>query len=141
MKRRQRRGSGVFVKIAIMKEVPLSQVFGHVLAAWDCGGYEWYRSVKYSQKGDALAFDDEEAGVKPGDLLCTVTMYSPDDEEKRIKVRVTPNKLRKALEACLRKGRNYATEAMRIIDDSSQCDMNTADVVMQVLAYGDCVYG
>ncbi len=129
------------MKLTITKEVPLSQVFGHVLAAWDYGAYEWYRGVKYSQKGDALAFDKGRAACAPGDLLCTVTMYDPDDEGKRIKVRVTPSRLRKALEQCLRKGGNYATEAMRVIDDSPACDMNTADVVMQVLAYGECVYG
>ncbi len=129
------------MKLTITKEVPLSQVFGHVLAAWDHGAYEWYRGVRYSQKGDALAFDDKDEGIKPGDLLCTVAMYDPNDEEKRIKVRVTPSRLRKALETCLRKGGNYATEAMRVIEDSPAADMNTADVVMQVLAYGECVYG
>lgn len=131
------------MKLTITKEVSLSQVFGHVLAAWDYGAYEWYRGVRYSGVGDAMAFCrySEAPDVKPGDLLCTVTMYDPNDEEKRIKVRVTPSRLRKALETCLRKGGNYATEAMRVIEDSPACDMNTADTVMQVLAYGECVYG
>ena len=130
------------MKVQVTKEVPLSQVFTHALAAWDYGSYEWYRGVRYSQKGDALAFSEREVrDIAPGDLLCTLTMYDPNDEEKRIKVRVTPNKLCKALETCLRKGGNYATEAMRIIEDSPACDMNTADVLMQVLAYGECVYG
>lgn len=130
------------MKVQVTKEVPLSQVFAHALAAWDRGAYEWYRGVRYSQKGDALAFSEREVrGIEPGTLLCTLTMYDPNDEEKRIKVRITPNKLRKALETCLRKGGNYSVEAMRIIEDSPACDMNTADTLIQVLAYGECVYG
>ncbi len=129
------------MKLTITKEVPLSQVFGHVLAAWDHGAYEWYRGVRYSRAGEIMAFEDASPNTLPGTLLCTVTMYDPNDEEKRIKVRVTPSRLRKALETCLRKGGNYATEAMRVIEDSPAADMNTADVVMQVLAYGECVYG
>ena len=30
---------------------------------------------------------------------------------------------------------------MKIIEDSPAADMNTADTLIQVLAYGECVYG
>ena len=133
------------MKVRVVKEVPLSQVFGHALAAWDYGVYEWYRGVRYTARGGALALSEREVrDIEPGTLLCTLTMYDPNDNEpfhKRIKVRITPNKLRKALEQCLRKGGHYSTEAMKIIEDSPACDMNTADTLMQVLAYGECVFG
>lgn len=132
------------MKITIRRSVNAGTVFLNLIAAWDYAALPWYRKVTYTPAG-RKALDSVSAGeqLKGDTLLATLDMDQPDNPEGAggREVKVTPDAMRLALEICLRKGGIYATQAQRVIDDSPACDQDTADCIVQVMAYGELVFG
>lgn len=127
------------MKIRIEKEVSIASAFTHLIAAWDVGPYSWYRKVEYSATGHNAIDGIEPRG--PARLLATVIMQDPDDEVRTITERIDGRWIKRALELCISMDGPIAAEALKIINEDPAADQNTADLVMQVGAYGRVVFG
>lgn len=127
------------MKLRIEKEVSIASAFTHLIAAWEVGPFSWYRTVEYTIAGD-MAVNPGKEPPGPGSLLAIVTMDDPD-EDAPITVRVDGRWIGQALNRCVALGGAPARDAMRIIDEDPSADQNTADLVMQVGAYGSIVFG
>ena len=127
------------MKIRIEKEVSIASAFTHLIAAWDVGPYPWYRSVKYTKYGEEAISQDKEP-PHPRNALAFVTMIHPSEGDV-IEFELTGRWIENALNACVAKGGAVARDAMRIIDEDPSADQETADLVMQMGAYGRIVFG
>lgn len=127
------------IKIKVEREVSIANAFKHLIAAWDVNPYPWYRKVRYSMVG-RKAIDTDKEPISTTQLA-TLTMAHPD-ESGVIDLRIDGEWIKQTLETCLSCGPgNYVCEAARkIIDEDPSADQNTADVVMQVGAYGKVVF-
>jgi hypothetical protein len=128
------------VKIRIEKEVSIASAFQHLIAAWDAGPFPWYRKVCYSMVG-SKAIDTGKEPISTTQLAI-LTMAHPDGDDV-IDLRIDGEWIKQTLETCLARGPgNYVCEAaLKIINEDSAADQNTADLVMQVGAYGQVVFG
>ncbi len=126
------------MKLRIEKEVSIASAFTHLIAAWDVGPYSWFESVKYTDAG-RKALDGIEPSLDAA--LATVIMDHPDDEEAAMHSVISGRWLAVTLQDCLKLGGAPARAAMQIINEDPAADQNTADLVMQVGAYGSVVFG
>lgn len=128
------------MKLRIEKEVSIASAFTHLIAAWDYSAPSWYRRARYTETGDRCVDNDAEP-LSDREALAYISMEDPDDESVRIEVKVTGKWIAATLRKCIKLGGYPAKQALAIINDSTACDQDTADVVMQVGAYGSVVFG
>jgi len=125
------------VKIRIEKEVSIASAFMHLIAAWDVGPYSWYESVSYTEEGDRALGEQEP---RPDARLATLYMEHPDKPGQSVKLDITGSWIGTALIRAL-EDHDARDAAMQIINEDPAADQNTADLVMQVGAYGRVVFG
>lgn len=135
------------IKIKVEREVSIASAFTHLIAAWDVNPYPWYRKVQYTRAGlDATQVDKEP---RKTDVLAVVTMWTENGETtgRTMQVKITGQWIARTLVWCLGKSPNGLhtaladKSALKIIDERPSADQITADVVMQVGAYGKVVFG
>lgn len=135
------------IKIKVEREVSIASAFTHLIAAWDTNPHPWYRKVYYTRAGlDAIQADKEP---RKDTVLAVVTMWTEDGETtgRTKEAKITGQWIARTLVWCLNtsaEGLHTALavkSAMEIIDERPSADQNTADLVMQVGAYGKVVFG
>lgn len=127
------------MKIRIEKEVSIASAFTHLIAAWDYDRLPWYRSVVYTEAGRGVIFNDAFEPLQ--NVTLATVRVDAEEGDKAATVRIDGRWIKRALEACLAQGGYIAEAALKIINEDASADQNTADVVMQVGAYGRIVFG
>ena len=130
------------MKLRIEKEVSIASAFTHLIAAWDVGPYSWYESVKYTVAGDrVIASEWEPDSAWGSDVLAVLIMEHPRGPDRpSIHVDITGNWIAETLKKALA-DEDARDAAMQIINEDPAADQNTADLVMQIGAYGRVVFG
>ena len=126
------------MKLRIEKEVSIASAFTHLIAAWDVGPYSWYRTVKYTEAGDRVI--DAEWEPPTCTKLATLIMEHPDKTGHSVRIAITGKWIAETLKKALA-DEGARDAAMQIINEDPSADQNTADLVMQVGAYGSVVFG
>jgi hypothetical protein len=105
--------------------------------------YSWYKKLDWNRELHKWYMDDKKS--KPTDdrsntHICTLRMSDPesDDEEDTVTVPVTIEKMVSALEK-LAVRNAHPDAARRLVDEDY--DQNDADLLIQMLAFGDIIYG
>ena len=135
------------IKVNVEREVSIASAFTQLIAAWDVSPYSWYRKVHYTRAGLAAIQADKEP--RKTDVLAVVTVWCENGKTTghTKQVKITGRWIARTLVWCLNtsaEGLHTALagkSAMQIIDERPSADQITADVVMQVGAYGKVVFG